>query len=101
MENYNSESKSVLLKGRVCYEDGLPAENAEVMVEAIFFYNNGGDKKKYSKKFCGSTFTNNKGEFSYLIDDTKCYYKIKVVKKIPCDEEKICTNKEKYNIYLE
>lgn len=101
MENCNGESKSVLLKGKVCYEDGLPAENAEVMVEALFFCNNGGAKKEYSKKSCGSTFTNNNGEFSYLIDDTKCYYKIKVVKKISWDEEKICTNKEKYNIYLE
>lgn len=101
MDNYNSESKNVLLKGRVFYEDGLPAENAEVTVEALFFHNNDGAKKKYSKKSYGSTFTNNNGEFNYLIDDTKCYYKIKVVKKIPFDEEKTCINKEKYNIYLD
>lgn len=100
MENYNYKTKSILLKGRVCYENGSPVPSAKVMLEAFFPNNQDRSEAKYSTKDCGYTFSNHNGEFCCLIYNTKCYYKIKVIKNMVFNEESNYIDNENYNIYL-
>jgi hypothetical protein len=98
--NYRPNFKSVLVKGRVCYENGEPTPNAKVILEALLPHKQDGCEVKYNKKYCGNTVTNYNGEFCCLIYNTQCYYKLKVIKNIVLKEEDINMDIENFNVYL-
>lgn len=98
MKNYNYKSyfKEVIIRGKVCYENGYPVQNAVVFLEAYFPYKNRSNQIKYHKKFCGYTTTNYNGEFYCFIYDIRYYYKIKVfnnkLNKVKNLSYRICLN---------
>lgn len=77
MKSYNY--KSVLINGSVYYKDGKPVHNAIVILEAYVPYKFCRASIKYCRKHCGSTITNCRGKFYFIIHDTRYYYKIKVI----------------------
>jgi hypothetical protein len=100
MKNYNCRCylKNVLIKGNVCYDNGSPIKNAIVFLEAFFSYKYNGYPIIYYKKKCGQTITNSKGNFCFLIYDTRCYYKIKVFHNTCADMNRFncCVNLNQY-----
>lgn len=96
MKSYNH--KSVLINGSVCYKDGCPIKDAIVFLEAYIPYKYHGVSIKYCRKYCGSTITNFKGKFHFLIYDTRFYYKIKVFNNEYMNKDSIncCINLEEY-----